>query len=464
MLQPFDSELGDFVEEICADLCRFECAATAGCEPAQVSVEREVALGTTLSPTSGSRRQRARVLLAPQRTAVVQGVVRADNGALVPGTVIVVGGKQVATNSRAAFVVRMCGWGARSGRQRSRLRAEQARARPCERGGRTGDPHVAPWRRPADASAMIRRLVIILALALSVVSAAAEELQPNQTYAGGTRVEASSHGVSFVIPQGWTGRFGQEPKYQALLLGSNTIEGVGIAIIQTGPTAAQVAAGLNEPQDLGAGVLRPTGAPTIRGSRMGIRYENETHVGFALALVGPTRNSVIFFFTGPPTNEKTYLSLLGELGNSTNFLPPARATAPPAPAPAQPQPPASAGMDQEWSSLLNGQALNYFSSYRSGGGGGGMASHRVLHLCPNGSFLYSGDSSVTMNVPGASGSSAGRGGFAGRWHLESTTPTTAVLVLAVEGGQELRWQMKYDDNKTFVNGQRWLREPSKACR
>lgn len=45
MLQPFDSELGDFVEEICADLCRFECAATADCEPAQVSVEREVALG-----------------------------------------------------------------------------------------------------------------------------------------------------------------------------------------------------------------------------------------------------------------------------------------------------------------------------------------------------------------------------------------------------------------------------------
>src|SRR4029453_6336189 len=46
MLAPFDSELGDFVEEICADLCRLECAATVGCEPAQVSVERELALGT----------------------------------------------------------------------------------------------------------------------------------------------------------------------------------------------------------------------------------------------------------------------------------------------------------------------------------------------------------------------------------------------------------------------------------
>jgi hypothetical protein len=107
----------------------------------------------------------------------------------------------------------------------------------------------------ADASIMISRLVFILALALSVVAAAAEELQPNQTYAGGTRVEASSHRVSFVVPQGWTGRFGQEAKYQALLLSSNTIESVGIAIIQTGPTAAQVVAGLNEPQDLGAGMV-----------------------------------------------------------------------------------------------------------------------------------------------------------------------------------------------------------------
>jgi hypothetical protein len=97
-------------------------------------------------------------------------------------------------------------------------------------------------------------------------------------------------------------------------------------------------------------------------------------------------------------------------------------------------------MSQEWSSLLSGRALNYFFSYQSGG------------------------ASVTMNVPGASGSSAGRGGFAGRWCLESITPTTAVLVLVGEGGQELRWQMKYADNKTFVNGQRWLREPSKACR
>ena len=40
----FDSELGSFVDEICADLCRFECAVAAGCGPSDVSVEREVTL------------------------------------------------------------------------------------------------------------------------------------------------------------------------------------------------------------------------------------------------------------------------------------------------------------------------------------------------------------------------------------------------------------------------------------
>ena len=40
----FDSELGSFVEEITADLCRFECAASGDCAPSDVSIEREVTL------------------------------------------------------------------------------------------------------------------------------------------------------------------------------------------------------------------------------------------------------------------------------------------------------------------------------------------------------------------------------------------------------------------------------------
>jgi hypothetical protein len=309
---------------------------------------------------------------------------------------------------------------------------------------------------------MSRAVAVVLGLGVMLASGLgdprAEELQPNQTYAAGTRVEASSVGVSIVVPERWVGRFGQDARVQVLFLGSSVVEGVGIVLFQSGVTAAQVSATLGEAQDLGAGVvLRPTGPPAMQGSRIVSSYRNQTYIGRALALLGPTRNSVIFFFAGPPKNESAYVQLLDGLAASASF-------SPPGPVVAQQQAPAASGLDQPWSSLLSDQALNYFSTYNSGGGGGGMASHRVLHLCSDGRFTFAGDSSVTMNVPGASGSSGGRNGFRGRWSLESPTQNTAVLVLVVDGGRELRWPLRYDGQKTFLNGQRWLRERSSVCR
>ena len=270
--------------------------------------------------------------------------------------------------------------------------------------------------------------------------------------------------MSFVIPPEWTGRFGREAPRQVVILGSNTIEGVGLAILQSGVTAAQVIASLNEPQDLGADViLRPFGQAAVRGSWIAHRYQHPSYVGRALAALGPTRNGVVFFFAGPAKNERSYISLLEALGASTGFSAAPASAGTPAAAPAPPPARAPAALAETWSNVLSGQALNYFSRYNSGAGGG-MASHRVLHLCPDGRFLYSGESLVTMNVPGASGSSGGRGGTRGRWTLESLTQSTAVLLLTVDGGGELRWPVRYDGEKTFLNGQRWLRERSSACR
>jgi hypothetical protein len=302
--------------------------------------------------------------------------------------------------------------------------------------------------------------LVVLVLTSWVVPAIAVELEPNQTYAGGTRVESSSVGVSFLTPEGWGGRLGPNPQQQVLLLGSDTIEGVGLAILQADVTAAQVMTRLSEAQDLGDGVvLRLTEPPATRGSLIATRYQNETYVGRALALLGPARNAVIFFFAGPPKNESAYVQLLGALGRSTSFLESATATAP-TPAPV----PAPSDLDPMWAELLTGQALNYFSSYNSGGGGGGTATRRILHLCPNGRFAYFGEGLTTMNVPGATGSSGGRDGFQGRWSLESPTQTTAMLVLTVDGGRQIRWPLRYVDKKTFLNGQRWFREPSNVCR
>jgi hypothetical protein len=289
------------------------------------------------------------------------------------------------------------------------------------------------------------------------VPASADELVPNRTYVAGTAMEVPRFGVAFVMPEGWVGKFAQDASSKVVVMGSNTIEGVGLAILQSGQSPAQVAATLRESQDLGAGVvLRPTGQPDMQGSRITARFQNNVYVGRALAVLGPTGQSVIFFFSGPLKNEAAYGQILEALAGSTGF-------APPVPAAAQAEAPA-AGMDQQWSRLLTGQMLHYFSRYNSGAGGGGMQSHKVLHLCSDGRFSYAGDSSMTMNVPGANASGGGRGGSRGQWRIESPTQTTAVLVLIVDGGSPMRWQLGYDGDKTFLNGQRWLRAASDACR
>jgi hypothetical protein len=233
---------------------------------------------------------------------------------------------------------------------------------------------------------------------------------------------------------------------------------VGLAILQAGRSPAQVTATLAEPQNLGDGVvLRPTAPPDRQGSFITARYQNNVYVGRALAVLGQHGNSVIYFFAGPLKNEAAYGQLLEALARSTGF-------APPVPATAQADAPAAAGVEQQWSKLLAGQMLHYFSTYNSGAGGGGMASHRVLHLCSDGRFISAGDSSMTMNVPGANASGGGRSGSRGQWRIESPTETTAVLVLTADGGSPMRRQLRYDGSKTFMNGQRWMRAASDACR
>jgi len=305
-------------------------------------------------------------------------------------------------------------------------------------------------------SHLIPLTLVALTLGCGIGQSYAEQLRPNQKYAGGTRVESS--GVSFVVPTDWIGAYGQDARNQALVMGSNTVEGVGLAILKAGLSGVEVATELNETQDLGTGVkLRPTGPPNMQGSRIAARYENEIYVGRALVVLGTARNSVIFFFAGPKKNERAYAQLLADLAASTKIL----ETAGAAPSP---QPSDSGELTHAWVNLLSGMMLHYFSGYNSGGGSGGMSSHRVLHLCRDGRFAYSGDSMITMNVPGASASRGGRGGHSGQWEIESTTQTSAVLVLTPDGNRPVRLHVEYDGDKTFVNGQRWLRADSDACR
>jgi hypothetical protein len=307
-------------------------------------------------------------------------------------------------------------------------------------------------------------LTILTVAALTLGSGFAQsELKPDQQYQGGTRVQASNLGVSFVIPKGWLARYGQQDGTAVVILGSNSIEGVGLAILVGNQTAQQVTTLLNDAQDLGGGVvLELAGAVKQQGNRVTARYLNAEYVGRALGLIGSGKNHVVYFFAGPQKHEKTYAGLLEEMANGTKFVAPVAAK----PQVVKPQPaaPVATGLARQWTQFLSGMMLRYLSSYNSGGGAGGISTDRTLHFCSDGSFAYLDASLTTINVPGASASSGGNDRQVGRWRVESATQNSAVIVLSIQGGTEERIRVEYDGEKTFVNGQRWFRVESDACR
>lgn len=120
------------------------------------------------------------------------------------------------------------------------------------------------------------------------------------------------------------------------------------------------------------------------------------------------------------------------------------------------------GAAKEWTARLSGKKLHYFHRY-SGGLSGGMADHKQLGLCSDGSFFFRGDFSASINVPGATGNSSSRDGNIGRWQVKNA-PANAVLQLTFANGGQASYNLGTDGSKTFLNGTRWLVEDAKECR
>lgn len=283
---------------------------------------------------------------------------------------------------------------------------------------------------------------------------AQSELQPGQRYAEGSALKSSALGIALTLPQHWLGVFRQSGDQAVLMLGSNVVEGVGMAIMLRNQTAANISAMMNDAQDLGDNVvLRPDGAVTTQAGRMRARYQNAQYVGRALAVLGPRNIHVVYFYAGPRKNEELYAQLLQNIAASTRFTEAVTAAVQPA----------ATGSNGDWQRFLSGMMLKYLSSYNSGGGGGGMATERSMHFCSDGSFAYASSSSMSIYVPGATAGSGGNRRDAGRWRVITSDQQQAEVLLVSDGGEEEHLHIRYDGQKTFVGKQRWFRVESDVC-
>ncbi len=116
---------------------------------------------------------------------------------------------------------------------------------------------------------------------------------------------------------------------------------------------------------------------------------------------------------------------------------------------------APAGAANGWTQRLSDKKLVQFSGYSSGGNSGGFNSEKKLYLAANGTYAFRSSSSVSMTVPGASGSSAGKGQDEGRWRVIEQSGQS-LLELVSNGGVTEKIALSMNGTQTLLNGRRWF--------
>ena len=274
------------------------------------------------------------------------------------------------------------------------------------------------------------------------------ELQPGQQYAPGSRVESSSAGISFALPREWLG--GLPAQGAAFVLGSNTRAGIGLVIMRQAASWQDVQSFLNQPQDMGDGViLMPVSAGQMTERGYEIELGNQMYRGHAIGRVGDSGNGVVVFFGGPSADIEYYRGLTGTTASSVQFSAPQQS-----------------GEQMQWQNLLAGMMLRRMSSYYSGGLDGayvGGSSSETLHLCSNGTYAYFSSSNVAADGGGGtSGYSGDTGGSQGQWSLETMGAQT-VLTLRAANGEFSQHAMQYAEGNTYLDGERVYRVQSDRC-
>lgn len=274
-------------------------------------------------------------------------------------------------------------------------------------------------------------------------------LEAGREYAPGTRVASVSDGVSFVVPEEWLG--GLPAGSAAFMFGSHTRAGLGLVIMRPATSWQEIELFLNQPQDLGDGVILAPSGPgqrTARGYEIGLA--NAFYAGHAIGRLGSSGNGVVVFFGGPAGDRDYYARLAAGTAASVAF--------------AAPRESAAAG---QWRRYLAGMMLRRMSSYYSGGGPTGSyvggSSSQTLHLCSDGSYAYFSQSSVAADGgSGTTGYSAGDGAELGQWSVE-TVGDRAVLSLRSNSGGLSQHSLELRGNETHIDGERAYRVRSDRC-
>ena len=279
-------------------------------------------------------------------------------------------------------------------------------------------------------------------LALVLAGPVAAQIEPSRIYTGGEQVFDPESGLRLTLPGGWHGRL--SPDGESFMLEPEA-GGALIVVLADEMTEAEARAQMAEPVELGDGIeLTPAGA--VHDVASGHLSASYTVSGAPSAFTGTVDVrltqaglGVAFILLSPPEATQGHQEAMRELAFSLGIEEPAVQTA---------------GGGDEWEPYLRGLYLaRYFTRT-------GYTESTELWLCSDGVFYY--DSQGGGFGGGASGAAQSSGG--GRWSATGAG-ATGTLVLDWANGERSTLDLSYDyeENRTYVNGDRYLRANNERC-
>jgi hypothetical protein len=268
--------------------------------------------------------------------------------------------------------------------------------------------------------------------------AAVRDLRVGERYSGGVRIRSPFVGVTFVVPKDWHALL---PAGSVVFLDSSVTAGLGTVHLLTDVTRETVRAQLSEPQSIEAGfVLHPVGSIQEEGQKFIGQYAAGDDVGVTVALLGPSRNAVIYQFVGRKTERDIYQRLADELAASTQFM-----------------------NEQDglvlraWYERLTGMMLTPQLDSRVASSEGSTA----IHLCSDGRFIRT---IRLQSVPGraADGEDAGADHETGTW-LIKVQEGKAGLILTESTGRIDQHEVLHQGDQFLLDGQAASVTVSSSC-
>jgi hypothetical protein len=146
----------------------------------------------------------------------------------------------------------------------------------------------------------------------------AENIEPGQTYAAGTRLRIPKGTASFEIPSGWHAQRPEES--EAIILQSEAGDGFVMVFSMLNLTEEALIALLAERQPITHDlVFEPSGPVTKVGNRVKANYKAGSFSGRAISVMGPGQESVLFFLASPSTDSDAPARVLEGLADSIQF-------------------------------------------------------------------------------------------------------------------------------------------------